>query len=107
MTPDLIDRMEAWKHGHKARSVTIHIGNGYGSTSWVAELEGNGPTIEVIESVDCGQVDPSDGAVAGFPFIKATDGSLSFDINGPKRGEWAGLRATLEAALKIAEELKL
>lgn len=44
--------------------------------------------------------------MAGFPFHK-DDGKLWFDIEGEKRGEWAGLHRTLLAALTIAEELKL
>ena len=37
-----LQRLEKWKHGHKARSVKISIDDGYGATCWVVELWGKG-----------------------------------------------------------------
>lgn len=106
---DLLAKLEAWRNGHKARSVTLYIDNGYGASSWTVILYGQGPQVTVEESVDMGVPDPlePDGTVAGYSFSRQDDGSLCFDVKTPKRGEWAGLHRTLEAALAIAEELKL
>lgn len=104
---DLLAKLETWKNGHKARALSIHIENGYGSSSWVVELHGNGASVVVVESVDCGgEKMKADGVVAGFEFHK-DEGKLWFEIEGEKRGEWAGLDRTLRAALAIAEERKL
>lgn len=103
---DLMTKLEDWNNGHKARACSVHHENGYGSTSWVVKLHGNGPSITVVESVECGDAVDADGHCAGYPYTKDDEGWW-FEIVTPKRGEWAGLKRTLTAALEIAEELKL
>ena len=37
---DSCDRLEDWNNGHKARSVSISIDNGYGASCWDVALTG-------------------------------------------------------------------
>lgn len=78
-----LERLEKFNAGHKARSVTIFIDDGYGAHCWMIELfHENGRT--------CGSEvcfwDPRSELVAF-----------------PDNPDWAGLEATLEATLDAFE----
>ena len=76
-----IERLQAWKYGHKARSVTIQIDDGYGATCWTVDL-----TFE-----------RTGGVVRSYTSEMVLMG---------EDGDWPGLAATIAAALDGFDALK-
>lgn len=76
--PDALARLEAWRYGHKNRSVSIMIDDGYGATCWEVEL------------------------TAGKESVLVTEASIM-----EPRSDWPGLAATIHAAIDKAEEAGL
>lgn len=96
---DVIERLENWRYGHKARAVLIEIDNGYGASCWTVTLhhekrpwgdkiqswetsftKGGTPMPYVVYA--CGQDDGTDG---WEPFV--------------------GLAATINAGIDLFERL--
>lgn len=100
---DALERLENWRHGHKARSVKIGIDDGYGATCWTVELWGKGKKIDTHEgyvyAAECNFF------VIGKPlpeyvvYVKDGDSDEDWD--------WPGLAAVIHAAIDCAEKLGL
>lgn len=73
---DLLDRLEKWESGHKARSVSISIDNGYGASCWEVHLH--------------------------HELIDGRKETLVAEINmmGEPPNDWPGLKAVLTEALR-------
>lgn len=88
--PNALERLERWKYGHKSRSVSIDIDNGYGATCWTVTLyEGK------KETTVCSFL--SDG---GFPASPNAYGARSRDDEDDPTLE----QTILEALRRAGEE---
>jgi len=97
---DLIEEIEDWVYGHKARCVHIVHENGYGSSVWVIQVESEFGKYDFWEGCFADEVDPEDPTILGYPYYEEL-GLKEFTIK-PANGEnWAGLKTTLKAALNI------
>ena len=76
-----LKRLEAWKHGHKARSVSVVIDDNYGATCWTVDLN----------------FERTGGVTRSY----TSEASLMGDD-----GDWPGLAATIAAALDGFDALK-
>ena len=90
---DTLKRLETWRIGHKARSVSIAIDNGYGATCWEVQLTGQGG--KSVTAAEC-NFWAHDGPVPD-EFVCVCDGD----------NDWPGLAAVINAAIDRAEKLGL
>lgn len=113
---DAITRLEKWKNGHKARSASIDVDNGYGATCWRVELKGqNSKQVMASEvsfwCISKGQVIP-DHLVSVIPpecsdWDAAETKAYDEEVESKWGNDWPGLAATIHAALDRAEKLGL
>lgn len=98
-----LERLEAWKSGHKARSVKINIDDGYGANCWEVELWGQGKKKEgaggYVYAAECAFFE-SDKPLPNY-VVYLHDGNDDADW------DWPGLDAVINAAIDKAEELGL
>lgn len=98
---DSCDRLEDWNNGHKARSVSIRIDDGYGASAWGIELYSEGRKIVACEAAFIQLGEPA-GKIGETPYWDGDEGAIVVFAKEPDR-RWAGLKATLNLALDIAE----
>ncbi len=96
-----IERLEKWKSGHKSRSVSINIDDGYGATCWTVELTGKEKKKVHASEVSFWVQKDS----AGKPIPPPEH--VVFVIDGESDEDWPGLEKTINAALDRAEKLGL
>jgi len=109
-----LQRLEKWKSGHNARSVSIQIDDGYGASCWTVELYGQGNADH--ESFGPYEYKPG--------YVYAAEVSFFLSDKEPPRNyvyvipnykeevdnkdwDWPGLEAVINAAIDRAEELGL
>jgi hypothetical protein len=95
---NLLQELEKWVGGHKARQCNISIDNGYGATSWAVSLWHENGTLRACESV---------GEVMIYKIDKMetlseldnhyADEYINISIHNK---DWAGLETTLKIALR-------
>ena len=97
MPDPIIDRLEKWNHGHKARSVSIHIDDGYGATCWSVKLyhEHGCTTAAEVNFFTCNDDEGGDAAY----HVNARKEGVVFVRGGDDDADWPGLAATITAAL--------
>jgi hypothetical protein len=81
---DAIERLQSFLAGHKARSCTISIDNGYGATCWSMELylEGRKMPLEASEA-----------------------GIMRTEEDAGRDPDWPGLAAVIHHGIDEAERL--
>ena len=98
-----IERLEKWKQGHKSRSVSIDIDDGYGATCWVVKLRGNGKVVIASEvsfyEYDFYENDKNETA--------AIPENIVFVLPSDSDEDWPGLEPVMNAAIDRAEKLGL
>jgi hypothetical protein len=90
-----LQRLEEWKSGHKARSVDIHVDDGYGASCWMVTLYGKNKRIVHASEVSF--------LVHDRPIQK----DVVYVLDGDSDEDWPGLERTINAALDRAEQLGL
>lgn len=102
---DLIEQLEDWKNGHKARAVIIAHETGYGASVWTVSVDTESGHYSFWEGCVTDSLDqPTKDlpTIAGYPYYEE-HGMKEFSIY-PAHGEiWAGLKTTLAAALKVLD----
>lgn len=93
MSQDGIAALEAWKHGHKSRSILISHDDGYGAhCGWECTLRSGTDSVTAIEN-GCRTDDPTLVVLV--------------DPDDEVGDEWPGLTAVILAAIERANELGL
>lgn len=120
-TYNTLTRLEKWKSGHKARSVSISHDDGYGACCWVVELWGKGKKFKkaAVKAINSDEVvvipvmdeDKKEGYVYAaeinfFEYDKLPE-YVVYIVDGNSDEDWPGLEAVINAALDRAEKLGL
>ena len=111
-----LTRLEKWKSGHKARSVSIHHDDGYGACCWTVELWGKGKKFKKTAAYEVTAVSTTDedkkesyvyaAEINFFEYDKLPE-YVVYIIDGNSDEDWPGLEAVINAALDRAEKLGL
>ena len=92
----MLKRLELWSHGHKARSVSIYVPDSYGAGCWVVTL-GHEKGVTVAEEACFWTWPESKGGATAYA-AEAKKLGVVFAAC-PEDSDWAGLEATIGAAL--------
>lgn len=94
-----IERLEKWKAGHKSRSASISIDDGYGASCWTVSLRA-GSKLATAHEV-CFWEDSGAGWPENVVFVNKQPDLLE----GKDEDDWPGLEKTILAAVDLAERL--
>ena len=91
-----LSRLEKWSHGHKARTVTIYSPDSYGAGCWEVTL-GHEKGVTVADEANFWTWPDEKGGEAAYRAEAERQGCVFAEC--PEDTDWAGLDATIEAAL--------
>lgn len=94
--PSQLARLEKWSHGHKARSVVVSSPDGYGAGCWSVSL-GHENGVTVAEEANFWMLPEEKGGERAY-IAEAERQGIVF-AGRPDDVDWAGLEATIRAAL--------
>lgn len=108
---NLIEELEEFINGHKARSMTLHVDDGYGSSPWTLEISTEIGDIRCVETAgDMFEEIGHDGELLGIKYLK-TDVTKPYGVRpyytiyAEENGFRGGLQNVIEKGLNFAKML--
>lgn len=100
---NLIKELEDFNNGHKARSVTIHIDDGYGASCWTVELHNEKKRTIVAEECSFFELEEPNGKIGDISYWNGKDNAIVVFVDKDLDKSWPGLEKTVSIALDAAK----